>query len=374
MRMSFPATATATATATASKLKRRPLALCLAWLAITTASTVLLAQSPGDPTNSEPAVRIVDQAPGVTLALRPHQVRFDDGNSAYVSSERGVLIVDAPTDPEVIKHWVAKAKAEGQSIRWVLNTHWHSDHNQGNQQLQAAFPDVEIVGHHSLRGEVPNRAATAHHERVARLTEQIPAARSALANGKGLSGQDLTAEQIEAQATAISQGEEWLDTNRAVEFLAPTVSFDHALQIDLGKHTAELHHFRAHTSGDTVLVLRELRIAFTGDLLDELPFIGHGSPRSWVQALDVIERLDVDTFVPGHGDPFGKEHLRVIRDYLAQLIAAVDEAKSSGVSLEDARQSLTFPQWRKKLATDDIARRFFDNTVADAVAAAWNEQ
>ena len=52
----------------------------------------------------------------------------------------------------------------------------------------------------------------------------------------------------------------------------------------------ELRHYRAHTRGDTVVWLPQQGILASGDLLDDLPYTGHGYPRSWRAALADIGR------------------------------------------------------------------------------------
>jgi glyoxylase-like metal-dependent hydrolase (beta-lactamase superfamily II) len=34
-------------------------------------------------------------------------------------------------------------------VRYLVSTHWHGDHVQGNQSIREHFPDVRIIGHSS---------------------------------------------------------------------------------------------------------------------------------------------------------------------------------------------------------------------------------
>lgn len=313
-------------------------------------------------------------ATGVSVTLRPHDARFDDANSGWIESEAGVVIVDAPSDPATVDALIARAREEGKRVRYLINTHWHGDHTEGNARWRDAFGDsLTILGHTSLSEDVPQRAATAHAERADRLKEQIPAARKALDQGLGLSGQKLDEAQQERQLAAIEGGEEWLRLHGDSRFVAPDLTYHDTLELDLRSRRIELHPVRAHTRGDTVVWLPQERIAFTGDMLDELPFAGHGYPRSWLAALDELAALDAKTFVPGHGRPFGPEHLQLIRGFLSDVVAGVDAARAAGQTLEQATESIDLSSWREKLAHDEAAERFFDGTVGEAIEAAWNE-
>ena len=145
----------------------------------------------------------------------------------------------------------------------------------------------------------------------------------------------------------------------------------------MGDVQVDVHVFRAHTDGDLVLLLPAQGVALTGDLLDDLPFVGHGAPRSWIATLDLIDHWPVNTFVPGHGAPFGKEQIRRVRAFLEDLVDLVDQARAAGEDLETflarAVDDARFELHRGALAPDDAARRFFDGTLEAALRATWRE-
>lgn len=337
-----------------------------------------LAAHPGQTqTAAAPEVRWTEIAPGVEVALRPREARFDDGNSVRLTGASDVVVVDPPMDPEVASEWIRRTRAEGRTVRWIIATHWHSDHNQTAAALLAAFPDATLLGHTTLQQAIPERVEGERDARLARLEEQIPAAKAALAEGRGMSGQELDAEQLEGQRQAIARAEAWIQANEGLTFAVPPLGLDGDAVLELGDSAIELRAFRAHTDGDLVVLLPSVRLALTGDLLDELPFVGHGAPRSWIQALEQIEGWPVDTFIPGHGDPFGKDHLRAVRAFLQTIVDLVDAARTAGDS-EDTlvARVADHPQilaHRERLATDAPAERFFDGTLEAAIRAAWNE-
>src|SRR5437879_5148822 len=58
---------------------------------------------------------------------------FPQGNTVVIIGDSGVLVVDscylpssAREDIAQIRQWTSKP------VRYLLNTHWHNDHNQGN--------------------------------------------------------------------------------------------------------------------------------------------------------------------------------------------------------------------------------------------------
>jgi glyoxylase-like metal-dependent hydrolase (beta-lactamase superfamily II) len=71
-------------------------------------------------------------------------------------------------------------------------------------------------------------------------------------------------------------------------------------------------------------------------------------PDEWIESLKQIERLDFDRLVPGHGKVGRKDHVRLFREYLEALRAAVSEQIQKGASLEEAKKAIRlqkYEQW-----------------------------
>jgi glyoxylase-like metal-dependent hydrolase (beta-lactamase superfamily II) len=312
---------------------------------------------------------VVDVAPNVFAVLQPHESRFDDSNVVVVEGGDATLIVDAPTSRSAIETVIAEIRRRGKApVRYVVNTHWHGDHTQGNALYREAFgAAVTFIGHETLTREIPERAAQDLRDRIARYEAMIPQAEANLAKGKGLSGQDLNEEQQARQAEAIEQAKIWLAENRDVTFVVPQLTYSDELTLDLGGLAVRLMHRRAHTSGDTVVWIPDRGVLLTGDLLDDLPYVGHGHPRSWVAALEQLRELPFEKIVPGHGPVFaGKDQLDDVLGFMRALVAHADAGSVA--------QTFDGAPWRERLAGDDAAaQRFFDAVLEEAVARAIEE-
>src|SRR5215211_4182806 len=70
------------------------------------------------------------------------------GNTAVIVGERGVLVVDSSYLPSNAAEDIAQIRRwTDRPVRYLLNTHWHPDHQRGNSAYVDAFPDVAIVAH-----------------------------------------------------------------------------------------------------------------------------------------------------------------------------------------------------------------------------------
>jgi len=152
------------------------------------------------------------------------------------------------------------------------------------------------------------------------------------------------------------------------------LGFDTPLRLHLGDREVHLLPYRGHTGGDTVLHLPAEGLLLTGDLLDDLPYVGHGHPRERTQALDALADLEFTRIVPGHGPVFeGRGQLEAVRGFLADLVAQVDAALAAGTKAEDLGGSVDLGRWRTQLARDAAGERFFDGVLEGAIQRAAAE-
>jgi len=75
-------------------------------------------------------------------------------------------------------------------------------------------------------------------------------------------------------------------------------------------------HLRRHRG-----LLPQHRILFVGDIafFYVAPWCQNAHPTRWIEVCNAIDRMDVQTIVPGHGPLGGKALLADMRDYLVRL-------------------------------------------------------
>lgn len=320
--------------------------------------------------------RMQEVAEGVHAALQPAERRFDESNSLVIIGVNEVVVVEAQADPAAVAGLIDWIRSTTDApVTTVINTHWHGDHTQGNALYRDAFgDDVEFVGHATLVEDVPQRAAAFVHERIAYFEAELPAARERLAQGVFRDGTEMNEADRAEQAEVLERAAAWMDANRDARFQPPTRTYTFRQRLVRAGHVIELLHFEAHTRGDTVVWLPELGVAATGDLLDDMPYAGHGYPTSWRAALADLRELPIQHIVPGHGPVFDDlAKLEAIDRFLAELIGYVGAARAAGTGLATAMNEAELAAARDALASDEAAARFFDQVLAEAVERAWIE-
>src|SRR5262249_58990824 len=101
------------------------------------------AQSPGASTNLFTIEKVADD---VYAALARPQV-LTNCNAAIFVNSRDVLVVDAHSKPSAAAALIAQIKREvtTKPVRYLVNTHFHWDHTQGDAAYKRTNPGVQII-------------------------------------------------------------------------------------------------------------------------------------------------------------------------------------------------------------------------------------
>jgi cyclase len=232
--------------------------------------------------------------------------RDGEPNHGFVVTEKGVIIID--NDIRYIEQFMAAIrKTTRQEIKYLINTHHAFDHTSANH----VFAEKGAVIISSLRSR----------EYLAEIGEQ----------------------KIAQMGT---RDENLRELTRGLKVTLPDITFDHRLSIHLGSQLVELIFVgHCHSVGDIIVYIPKEKIVFAGDLLlyKNHPNVREGNMVNWIQALDFIYGLPVETIVPGHGGIIkGKEECRVIKEYFLKVEGEVKQGKN----LEDIKRDFSLPEYR----------------------------
>jgi len=209
----------------------------------------------------------------------------------FIITPQGVIVTD-PISPEAATWLKAEIKKlTEQPVRYVIYSHDHADHITGG----TVFADTAtFVSHWGARREILKNSRS-----------QTP---------------------------------------------TPDLTFTDRMFIDLGGKRVELIYTgRNHSDNSLVVLIPQNRLLFAVDFIP-VETVAYRTMRSdypdeWIESLKQVEQLDFDVLVPGHGKIGKKEHVRMFRKYLEDLMAAVQASLDKGVSLEDSKKTIKLPQY-----------------------------
>jgi glyoxylase-like metal-dependent hydrolase (beta-lactamase superfamily II) len=264
------------------------------------------------PPRSSAAPAATDRMPSGTLReIIPGHYVFGSStyNSGIIVTNDGVVVLDALNSEAVARAERATiANTIRQPVRVLVSSTFHDNYSKGN----IAYADVLKIGHENYRADLlalMQRQNVTAEEQLARLPHQTFRDRLTLYYG--------------------------------------------------GKEIQILYVGRAHTRGDSIIFVPQDRIVYLSELYfaDQFLFINDGYGLDWLRALDAVEALGADIYVPGHGsipaDPREtRQGLRRFRQMLVDVRDAVQREIGRGATEDQAVATIKWPQYEGLLGYD----------------------
>jgi glyoxylase-like metal-dependent hydrolase (beta-lactamase superfamily II) len=180
-----------------------------------------------------------------------------------------------------------------QSIRYLINTHYHADHTDGNTIIGKG---AEIISHTNCKA---------------------------------------------------SQMASMKPEDRAEDAGLPQKTYEDEMILEHGEETVRLIHFGpGHTSGDTVVVFEKARVVHTGDLFFHgvPPYIDvqdGSNTQNWIKTIGKLaEKYPDFKVIPGHGSVTTMQEYVKFAEYLRYLRKEVAAAIQAGKTKEQAMESI----------------------------------
>jgi glyoxylase-like metal-dependent hydrolase (beta-lactamase superfamily II) len=230
-------------------------------------------------------------------------------NSGVIATNEGVIVLDA-LNSEAVGRAERKAIEDTirQPVRVLVSSSFHNNYSKGN----LAYADVWKIGHENYRADLLDlmqREKAPPEEQKSRLPSQTYRERVTLHLG--------------------------------------------------GKEIQILYVGRAHTRGDSIIYVPQDRIVYLSELFfaNQFLFINDGYGLDWLKALDAVEVLGADIFVPGHGpvpaDPKEtRQELRRFRQMLVDVRDAVQKEIARGATEDQAVATIRWSQYEKMQSYD----------------------
>jgi glyoxylase-like metal-dependent hydrolase (beta-lactamase superfamily II) len=251
------------------------------------------------------------QRPDALRQIIPGHYVFTSGtfNSGVISTNEGVLVLDA-LNSEPVGRAERKTIEDTirQPVRVLVSSTFHDNYSKGN----VAYADVWKIGHENYNTdllELMQREKVPAEEQKARLPNQTFRDRITLYLG--------------------------------------------------GKEIQILYVGRAHTRGDSIVYVPQDRIVYLSELFfaNQFLYINDGYGLDWLKALDAVEALGAEIFVPGHGripaDPREtRQDLRHFRQMLVDVRDAVQKEIAGGATEDQAAAAIRWPQYEKMQSYD----------------------
>jgi len=224
-----------------------------------------------------------------------YMLQGSGGNIGVSIGEDGTMIVDDQFAPLTDKIAQAIEDIGGQPVSFVVNTHFHYDHTDGNENFGRA--GAYIVAQDNARRRME--------------TTQV-----------------LTSGRVQEAYDPVG---------------LPTITFFDEMRFYFNGQTVDLVNTGdGHTDGDAQVYFREANVVHTGDMFVRygLPFIDVDNGGSLDGMIDAISNLAAlingnTIIIPGHGQLSDRQDLLEYREMLVEIRGGLVRAKLQGLSNEE---------------------------------------
>jgi glyoxylase-like metal-dependent hydrolase (beta-lactamase superfamily II) len=286
-------------------------------------------------------------AGGVYYATATGSMVTGSNNVAVVGS-RDVLVVDTGTSPAAARAFIEDLKlVTPKPVRYVVNTHFHYDHTDGNQVYAGK---ADIIAHEYVKTAMQTLDVL-HREpyQTSQLTN-VPNRIEALRKQIAAETDPQKKAALERQLAVAQRGWEEL---KEIKPTPPNVTYSKTKTLNLGGIEVQLLFLgRGHTNGDTVIYLPAQKIVCTGDLMEsQVAYMGDAQFDEWVTTLGELKKLDFELDLPGHGAPFkGKDLITAFQGYLSDLVKQGRALHQQGVPVEAMAQRVDLTAYKSSFS------------------------
>ena len=262
----------------------------------------------------------VTKVAGQVYVIEDASAEFSGGNIGVSVGPDGIVLIDDKFAPLAPKIEAALRSISDQPVRYVINTHFHGDHTDGN----AVFgPKSIVIAHDNTRKR--------------------------MAAGRGK-------EHPPAPAAAL-----------------PVITFDEKLSVHLnGEDIRAVHLPSAHTDTDVVIFFPKSNVVHLGDEFFNgiFPFIdtdGGGSVKGLIANLTkLLPQLPAGAkLIPGHGPVATAKELRAFLTMLEETSAFVESGIKAGKTLDQLKQDKSlakYASWSKGFfKTDEFIAMLYND-------------
>lgn len=264
------------------------------------------------------------------------------GNAAIIDLGDSTLVVDTFQSIQAAQDLQAAAMhLTAKPVSYVINTHWHSDHTYGNQVF---IPEAQIISTSYTREIM----ATFGKNRISQQLSNPEPIYMAIDEVEQKIQQETDEKLKKELQWENASDREYMKMLPDLIYTLPTITFDQQLSIHGSDRTVQVITYGGgHTQSDAFVYLPEEKTAVMGDLVlsKHHPVMMNGNPQEWLNILERVELLDIETIVPGHGDVCSMKELQLVKGYINDILALVEETVQSKKSIDDILVPQAYQDW-----------------------------
>lgn len=282
-------------------------------------------------------------ADGVYFAKALPQAMINCNAAVFVRSN-DVVVVDAHSKPSAAASLIAQIRREvtDKPVRYVINTHFHWDHTQGDHAYRETGQKVDFIATDATKKLMSEFSVARLKASLDEVPPQIEKMRQRAERSASTAEKQFCAEQIRQLQAYQADLKDFAPQ-------LPTITFDDSYELRDPAFDLHLQFYgRAHTAGDVFVFCPQQKALATGDASHGwLPNLGDGYPHAWPDTIDKVMKGEFKYVLGGHG-PMQSDRVVMTnqRNYIEELTGRVEEAKRDGLTVEEMQRRFTVTSLR----------------------------
>jgi cyclase len=232
------------------------------------------------------------------------QTAWEGANVGAISTGEGLILIDSPMLPRDARAWKeALARIGDEQPLFLVNTDYHFDHIMTDCLLCE-----RVIAHILTEPAFAAQDGSVFEQMVSVFFPQID---------------DESRREI-----------------RTLRTVPPFITFSERLVLAIGSRRIEITRMGGHTPATAVVHVPDDGILFTGDVHvhDRHPFPGDGNLLEWIDALDRIQEMDVQTIIPGHGEPCDLRSVARLKQFFEDMKGRVGDLMRQGCGRDEVER------------------------------------
>jgi glyoxylase-like metal-dependent hydrolase (beta-lactamase superfamily II) len=310
--------------------------------------------------------------------LKPviNDYRWVTSNIILIVNERDALVVDSGLLPAAATEAIKEIKKiTTKPVKYLVNTHWHGDHWQGNDAFEKAYPGVEIIAtEQGLKGMQANGMVWAKQLYLKYFQNFYLSKYEKALTEKSLDGKTLSDAELVTLKEGTEQLRQDIESMKQLKPVLPNTSYSDKMILHRGTREIQLLYLGiGNTSGDAVVYLPNEKLVVPGDLVVyPSPYESGMFSPEWLETSQALAALDYNTLIPGHGD-VQRDHLYLnfLNALYSEIIAQVSNAYLKGTTgVDDFKKMVTHETVTSELNKKPEYEKFTKNLDSAFVPAA----
>jgi glyoxylase-like metal-dependent hydrolase (beta-lactamase superfamily II) len=244
-------------------------------------------------------------------------------NSGFIVTSDGVVVFDALGSPSLANAMLSEIrKVTDKDIKLVIVSHYHADHIYGLQVFKEQ--GAKIWAPQGVRVYIDS---------------------------------ELSENMLDSRRESLFP---WVNDDTYI--VEPDRIIEKDFEFSLGNHQFLISYFgKVHSDGDMSLLNITDKTLYSGDIIFEgrIPFVGDADIIEWAKTIEMVSRMPVTYFIPGHGrasdEP--KQTMDLTHRYLNFLLDNFRPVVEDMKEFDEAYDSIDWSEFETEVAFDKANRK-----------------